>query len=445
MTKEDMERIRRAREEQKKQEKEKWRKARERITKKKEASFDKDLESMKKTDNEYDQAMKKFAKDIDEVEQSLEDKIMGFDKNHIPKYSQEYLAKNCPQRDNEELRIRREKLFAGIIKDTVDNRTDNRTGINRYRVCLVKTRDTDLEETLKKTVQDVEKDRAEGKPIPSLIHVSPNGEIEGVPVPVDVYLRETNTKTLSTDAQGKDNRAAVIEAVYNEKPGHKYELEYDKSIIPEKELTKEKEQGGEKEEPVKVKQGRVVHNQVEEANLEGERLRKDAEIRDMDMWGFDDAGVNRDVTPISDLQNMDTQKSHKIAQAFEAEQYRLNDIDTHQEVPEATQERVSEGEEYHDSPYHINPQKGADAPEWDEWEKEQIHSEKAKENLWSAKDFEDLNLNGLDDREEAAYYEDLNGNGVPDIEEPRKLSWREQIEEQDRKDWEQDMERTYGS
>lgn len=406
----------------------------------------KNKEALQKEDKEQEEKQKKEheKKDAPQVEPSLS-KTEKFDKNHAPSYSREWKGKKCPQRDDLQIRKIFEKSTTNLIKDLSKLPEKERTDWNRYRVVLIKDGKDKVQDIIGKTAKDFEKDREEGKRIPEIALVSPSGEIKDAPIPVDRYLKYIGKETLAHCTR-EDRVTPIIESVYN-KSKNGLEFTYD-STYDKKTLEKHKDLANE----IKKKTKDLLHGQDKKtttiektaAEREAERASKNDELIDKDKWEFGDAGVNRDVTLISDEKNMHTQLSHKIAQTYEAEQERLDDIENHQEVPAATQEAIGGDDVTHESPYRINRQPGDGEATWKTYEQEQYQDYKAEEAVWSAKDFEDINMNGIPDEYEEQYYEGRNGNGIPDNQE-KGLSWREQIELQDEEYWNGEMERTYGA
>lgn len=301
-----------------------------------------------KRENERRRAEKQHKKSIKSLEKELkkykgisddDGKIIEFDKARVPSFSRNWNAVKNPYRDENEQRAWKEKTTIFSIKNKPETSKDSRTVFNHPRVVLLKSPQDKVEVIMNATTEKLAEDtRPEGQK-PRLAIIGPNQEVEGVPVSVEKYLKATKSKSLAEDMHKQGDKSPVFESVYDtdNRGRMSYAATYLEStktfykeekepIQKEKEADKDKAAKKGKKQQIQEIAGRVVHNDRERLDIEGQLIRTNAYVYDQDMAEQSRTGAPvRDTTTITDVHNIKTQERLQLGKAKSGEELRKAD------------------------------------------------------------------------------------------------------------------------
>lgn len=269
-------------------------------------------------------------------------KIVDFDKSHLPAFNRAWFAVKNPLRDIADIRAWHEKATIFKIKTMPELTKNDRTGFNHIRTVLLKSPKDNVEDIMKATVDDLSKDKRPEHEKPRLVVIGPNQEVDGVPVTVEKYLRATKAKSLEEEMYNREDRSPVFEAVYDadKKDRMKYAATYlegsrefykekkdpERSLAQASQKEEKRRKEKKKEAPVQVIAGKIVHDDHERLDLEGELIRTNAYVYGQDMAEENQTGVPvRDTVPITDTHNIKTQERTQIMKARTGEEVREAD------------------------------------------------------------------------------------------------------------------------
>lgn len=282
------------------------------------SDFEKKLKVMR--DNDAPQKQEQKLKTLTD-----EDKIVYFDRSHVPAYYKYALMKRCLENEQVDISKDLSRAAAGEIlkiSKMEPEALDARTDWKRYRICLVKTDRDPIEEIEKMSIADIAKMKDERKP--ALILVSPNGEINMAPVTLDEYLKEAKANTL--EEAKRCGKTAIYESVYNKDITDK--LTYERSnldVIRDKTKEIESQSRNSKEEFNSRQQNDERQQKTSQKTYDEKKMEEDRDEmrRANDKIMYNDSrlssrtGVYMDTDLIYNPQAVESQKNIKIEDAKE--------------------------------------------------------------------------------------------------------------------------------
>ena len=388
---------------------------------------------------------KQETKEVKEVNQAVETKaakIIQFDQTHIPHYrAKEEYMKHVPKevQHNVVLRFQTKEIPKEYQAQVLEYKKGKEIAVqmakdlqkekvkehhdHEYRISLVKDKEEKLNDILLKHKEEWDKDVQQGKEIPEIIITSPYQEQIGAPVPVNEFLDKMKAETLIETAKDDWEKSYLIDSVYDRAKDH--ELEYDSSRIQEE---------NEKSRYFSVRDNAMVPMSDRYEELEAALKEANEELIDKDKYEFSDGGIVHDTTMLGDAANASSQKRGRIQEQGAAEQERLEyGRDTGNKEP-APLDAIRDDEWANASA----TTKTKNVYYSETYNMEQDISEQSGEEAAIEQEVREEQQ----DRAEEEPIDSMQTQDEPEQEE-NHMSYRDQIEAEDREYWEEDLVREF--